>query len=221
MLSLVVNLVLFSIAGAISTVPVSITMMILLSPDPRRGAVPFLTGSMAGSIVIVGLSAVGMHYLPARPELDQDAFLTWLGLIVGAFLVGYAGYLFWHRSQTDNALLGKMKSKFRTARPWEFVVLGVGLNLRPKAIVLAVTAGALISVRDLPLLEGTLFVVAFAAVTQSAVVVPIAVWMHSPGRAEAPLTAIYTLLERHGRTITAAATLIIGLFILGSTIAGL
>ncbi|XTR52411.1 GAP family protein [Pseudarthrobacter sp. So.54] len=142
-------------------------------------------------------------------------------MIVGAFLVGYAGFLFWHRSQTDNALLGKMKSKFRTARPWEFVVLGVGLNLRPKAIVLAVTAGALISVRDLPLLEGTLFVLAFAAVTQSAVVVPIAVWLHSPGRAEAPLTAIYTLLERHGRTITAAATLIIGLFILGSTIAGL
>ena len=49
MLSLIPSLVLFALAGAISTVPVSITIMILLSPEPRRGAVPFLIGSIAGS----------------------------------------------------------------------------------------------------------------------------------------------------------------------------
>ncbi|WP_024368292.1 GAP family protein [Arthrobacter sp. TB 26] len=218
MLSLVTNLVLFALAGAISTVPVSITMMILLSPNPRRGALPFLVGSLAGSIVVVGLSAVGMHLLPVRPELDQDVLLTWLGLLVGAFLMGYAAYLFAHKSETDSVLLGKMKARFHSARPWEFVVLGLGLNLRPKAILLAVTAGALISVREPPLLQGTLFVLAFAAVTQSAVVVPIAIWLHSPERAEGPLTAIYTWLQRNGRTIAAVATLAIGVFIVGYTV---
>ena len=70
MLSLVTSLVLFALAGAISTVPVSITIMILLSPDPRRGALPFLIGSVAGSIVVVGLSAVGLQFLPGRPTLE-------------------------------------------------------------------------------------------------------------------------------------------------------
>ena len=58
MLSTFSSLAFFALAGAISTVPVSVTIMILLSPDPRRGALPFLIGSLAGSIVVVGLSAL-------------------------------------------------------------------------------------------------------------------------------------------------------------------
>ena len=189
MLSIVTSLMLFALAGAISTVPVSITIMILLSPDPRRGALPFLIGSVAGSIVVVGLSAVGLQLLPGRPRLRQDELLAQIGLVVGVLLIGYAIYLFWHRSQTDSAVVGKLKTRFQSARPWEFVVLGLGLNLRPKALLLAVAAGAVISVREPPLFQGTLLVLAYAVVTQSAVVVPIAVWLKSPERAEVPLTA--------------------------------
>ena len=218
MLSVIPSLVLFALAGAISTVPVSITIMILLSPDPRRGAVPFLIGTLAGSIVVVGLSAVGLQFLPGTPAWKQDELLTWLGFLSGFFLIAYALYLFGHRSQGDSAVLGKMKTRFQTARRWEYVVLGLGLNLRPKAILLGVTAGALISVREPPLLQGALFVLAYAAVTQSAVVVPIAVWMHSPERAEVPLTAIYTWMQRNGQTIAAIATLTIGVFIIGYTV---
>ncbi|MET3949996.1 GAP family protein [Arthrobacter sp. UYEF36] len=218
MLSVIPSLVLFGLAGAISTVPVSITIMILLAPEPRRRALPFLIGSVAGSIVVVGFSAVGLHLLPGRPALNQDEILAWLGLLIGFFLIAYALYLFGHRSQSDSAVLGKMKARFQSARPWEFVVLGLGLNLRPKAILLAVTAGALISVREPPLLQGTLLVFAYAAVTQSAVVVPISVWLHSPQRAEVPLTAIYTWMQLNGQKIAAIATLTIGVFIVGYSV---
>jgi hypothetical protein len=218
-LSVVTSLGLFALAGAISTVPVSITIMILLSPHPRRSARPFQIGSLSGSIVVVGLSAVGLHLLPAVvPRRDQDAFLAWLGLLVGIFLIGYAVYLFRQRSQADNAWMGKMKTKFRSARPWEFVVLGLGLNLRPKAILLAVAAGALIGVREPDVLEGTLLVLAYAAVTQSAVVVPIAIWLHSPERAGVPLTAIDMWMQRNGNRIAAITTLAIGVFIVGFTL---
>lgn len=218
MLSTIPSLVLFALAGAISTVPVSITIMILLSPEPRRGAVPFLVGSVAGSIAVVGFSAVGLQFLPGTPAWKQDELLSWLGFLIGFFLIAYALYLFGHRSQGDSALLGKMQTRFQTAHRWEYVVLGLGLNLRPKAILLAVTAGALIGVREPPVLQGALFVLAYAVVTQSAVVVPIAVWMHSPERAEVPLTAIYTYMQRNGQTIAAIATLAIGVFILGYTV---
>lgn len=218
MLSVIPSLVLFALAGAISTVPASITIMILLSPEPRRGAVPFLVGSVAGSIVVVGLSAVGLQFLPRTPAWKQDDLLAWIGFLTGFFLIAYGLYLFGHRNQGDSAVLAKMETRFQTARRWEYVVLGLGLNLRPKAILLAVTAGALISVREPPVLQGTLFVLAYAVVTQSAVVVPIAVWMHSPERAEAPLTAIYTWMQRNGQTIAAVATLAIGIFIVGYTL---
>ena len=101
MLSLVTNLALFALAGAISTVPVSITIMILLSPNPRRGALPFLIGSLTGSVALVGLSAVGLRFLPVRPQLGQDTLLTSLGLLIGVFLIGYAAYLFRRSDQAD------------------------------------------------------------------------------------------------------------------------
>ena len=66
-------------------------------------------------------------------------------------------------------------------------------------------------------LQGTVLVLAYAVVAQSAVVVPIAVWLHYPERAEAPLTAIDTWMQRGGRTIAAVATLTIGVFIIGYT----
>ncbi|MCU1532868.1 MAG: hypothetical protein JWO49_2439 [Arthrobacter sp.] len=213
MLTIVAGLVAVALAGAMSTVPASAAILILLSPNPRRGALPFLMGSVAGSIVVVGLSAVGLHFLPARPDLDQDVWPAVLGLLIGAFLVGYAVYLFGHRSQRDGPVLGNVKTRLRSARPWKFVALGLGLNLRPKAILLAVTAGALINVHELPLLQGTLFVLAYAAAAQSAVVVPIAVWMHSPERAEVALTALDAWLQRNGGTIAAITVLAIGVFV--------
>ena len=48
MLNVLANLLLVALAGAMSTVPVSLTIMILLSPSPRRSALPFLIGSLAG-----------------------------------------------------------------------------------------------------------------------------------------------------------------------------
>ncbi|BCW71038.1 GAP family protein [Arthrobacter sp. NicSoilB8] len=216
MLNTLASLVLFALAGAVSTVPVSVTIMILLSPNPRRGALPFLIGSLVGSIVMVSLSAVGLQLLPVRPPLlRKDEWVAQFGIVIGAMLIGYSLYLFVSKSRRENAMLGKMKSRFRSARPWEFVVLGLGLNLRPKAILLAVAAGAVIGVQGLPPLEGSVLVLAYAAVVQSAVVVPVAVWLHSPERAQVPLTALYNWLQRHGRRIAAIVTLAIGLFIVG------
>ncbi|MGO4804761.1 GAP family protein [Arthrobacter sp. 2MCAF15] len=222
MLSTVTSLLLFAVAGAMSTVPVSVTIMILLSPDPRRGALPFLIGSLAGSVVVVGLSAVGLQFLPVRPPLlHRDEWVAQFAIVIGVLLIGYSLFLFLSKGQRENAMLGKMTSRFRSARPWEFAVLGLGLNLRPKAILLAVTAGAVISVQEPSPLEGSILILAYALVAQSAVVLPVAVWLQSPERAQAPLTTLYNWLQRHGRRIAAIVTLAIGLFVVGYSLAQL
>jgi threonine/homoserine/homoserine lactone efflux protein len=215
MLNTITSLLLFALAGALSTVPVSVTIMILLSPNPRRGAVPFLIGSLVGSIVVVGLSAVGLQFLPVRPRIRKDELVAQFALVVGVLLIGYALYLLVSKGGRDSAMLGKLKTRFLSAPQWEFVALGLGLNLRPKAILLAVTAGAVISVQELPPLEGSVLILAYAAVAQSAVVVPVVVWLRSPERAQVPLTALYDWLQRNGRRIAAIVTLAIGLFLVG------
>src|SRR3954447_9730077 len=173
MLNTITSLMLFALAGAMSTVPASVTIMILLAPNPRRGALPFLIGSLAGSIVVVGLSAVGLQFLPAGPRLHRNELVAQFAIVTGAILIGYSVYLFLAKSRQDNAMLGKMKSRFRSARPWEFLVLGLGLNLRPKAILLAVSAGCLIQGPGPAALGGGLPGPVLRRVAQSAVVLPV------------------------------------------------
>lgn len=218
MLSLVTSLVSVALAGALSSVPVSITIMILLSPSPRRGALPFLCGSLAGSVTVVGLAAVGLQLAPSRPRLENLAVPAFLGILIGVGLTLYAAYLL-RKGPADRGAgggrLAKLRTRFESASVWEFAVLGVGLNLRPKAILLAVTAGALLGVRNLSPAEGAVLVLAYAVVAQSAVVVPIGIWLRSPDRAQDQLTALLAWMQRHGRTITAIAALLIGVFLVG------
>ena len=114
-------------------------------------------------------------------------------------------------------MLGKMKTRFQSARPWEFVVLGLGLNLRPKAILLAVTAGALISVQEPPLLPGSFarsrlrrcHPVSCRRADRRMAALP------GAGRSAADRHLHVDAAERP--TIAAVATLAIGVFIVGYT----
>jgi transcriptional regulator GlxA family with amidase domain len=72
-----------------------------------------------------------------------------------------------------------------------------------------------IGVQELPPLEASVLILAYAAVAQSAVVVPVVVWLRSPERAQVPLTSLYNWLQRNGRRIAAIVTLAIGLFLVG------
>ena len=181
------SLAAFALAGALSSVPASITMMILLSPVPRRGALPFLCGTLAGSVTIVGLSAVGLHFLQARPNRDGAAFPALLGFLAGLALAGYAVFLISTRGRGGTGRMERLQERFGSSRGWKFAALGVGLNLRPKAVLMAVAAGALIGVRNLAPVEGSALVLAYAVVAQSAVVAPIGYWLSSPERAQAYL----------------------------------
>jgi len=214
-LRLLASLVPVAVAGALSTVPASITIIILLSPNPRRRALAFLIGTITGSVVIVGLSSVGLGFLSDIPRWNEDEFQAALGLLIGAFLIGYAVYLFRRKGTRESAMLGKITGRFQSARTWEFIGLGVGLNLRPKALVLAITAGALISVQEPSPIVETLLILGYAVVAQSAVVLPIAYWVRAPERAEGQLAAAYAWLQRNGRLVTAATILAIGVFIAG------
>lgn len=218
MLTLITSLASFAVAGAVSSVPVSITIMILLSPTPRHGALPFLFGSLAGSIVVVGLSALGLRFLPGRPSLNQLAVPAFLGIAAGAGLAAYAVYLFRRSPPVSAGRLEKLLTRLDSAQVWKFAALGVGLNLRPKAILLAVAAGGLIGMRDQPPVEAAVLVLAYAVVAQSAVVAPILVWLRSPDLAQDQLVALQAWMQRHGRTITAAISLAVGLFLVGYNI---
>ncbi|MDQ0734478.1 GAP family protein [Arthrobacter agilis] len=221
MLSLLVSLIPIALAGAMSTVPVSVTIIILLSPNAHRGALSFLIGSIAGAVLLVGGATVGLRFLPVRAGADQNTQLAVLGLFVAALVIAYAVYVLSRTRTTDSAVLGGLRTRVASARPWEFLVLGLAVNLRPKAVLLSLTAGALIGLQDLQLLAGTLFVLGYVLAAQSEILVPIVLRMRRPERADAMLTGLDRWMRRHSRTITGVTLLLVGLFVAGLSVARL
>ena len=215
MLATLASLAGYAVAGAMSSVPVSITILILLSPEPRNKAVPFLGGSLAGSLATIALSAAGLRLFPGRSVLDQVAFPAYLGIVAGAALMGYAAYLLRGTKRAGPGTVEKLRRRFESSRPWEYAALGVGLNLRPKAMLLAVAAGALIGVRNLTGIQSAALIAAYAVVAQSAVVGPVAYWLSSPERSRRRLAQLNGWLQRNGRKLTAGVVLAVGAFLAG------
>ncbi|WP_181033513.1 GAP family protein [Arthrobacter sp. SX1312] len=221
MLSLLISLLPVAFAGTMSTVPASVTIIILLSSNALRGAWSFLIGSFAGALLLVGGAAVGLRFLPVREGPDQNVKVALVGLVVAAALIGYGIYLLSHTRGTDSAARGRMRTRVGSARSWEFLVLGLALNLRPKAILLSLTAGTLIGLQGLGPLAGTLVVLAYVLIAQSEIVVPIVLRMRRPERADALLTRLDLWLQHHSQTITGITLLVAGVFIAGLGIARL
>lgn len=215
MLSLLISLLPVAFAGTMSTVPASVTIIILLSPNAHRGALSFLIGSFTGALLLVGGAAVGLRFMPVREGPDPNARVAVVGLVVAAAVIGYGIFLLSRTRSTDSAALGRMRTRVGSARPWEFLVLGLALNLRPKAVLLSLTAGTLIGLQHLRPLTGTLVVLAYVLIAQAEILVPIILRMSRPERADAVLARMDLWLQRHSQTITGITLLLAGLFIAG------
>src|SRR3954447_7168081 len=74
-----------AVAVALSTVPITATILILLSPKRRYSAIPFLIGWVVGMAGVVILAAVGASLLPTRPLRGSQRAIA-----IGQIIVGLA-----------------------------------------------------------------------------------------------------------------------------------
>ena len=80
-----------AVAVALSTVPITVTTLILLSPNRNRAALPFLVGWVIGVAAVIILSALGATALPAPPRRGPDTVTAVLLMMVGlALAIAYA-----------------------------------------------------------------------------------------------------------------------------------
>lgn len=213
MLSLLISLLPVAFAGTMSAVPASVTIIILLSPTAHRGAWWFLTGSVAGTLLLVGAAAAGLRFLPGPEGPERNATLAVGGLVVAASVIAYGIYVLSTPRTTDSAALTRVRTRVGSARPWEYVALGLALALRPKAILLSLTAGTLIGLQGLEPVASIVVVLAYVLIAQAEILVPIVLRIRRPERADAVLKNLDAWLQRHSGTITGVTLLVAGLFI--------
>lgn len=217
MLAAIGHLLPIALAAALSSVPIMATIVLLLSPNRSRTALPFMIGSVGGLLLVVAVCTLFAQLIPTpkfglRPNTAIGLWESAIGLALIALSI-----VSWVRSRhsTRTELPAWLRSIDKIG-PWEAVGLALLLNLRPKSLLLAVAAGLAIRGEDLDLSATAIAVGVYTVIGASTVAVPIIVTLAAPERMEPRLVVWQDWLVRNSAVVTSLIVMLIGVVVLGS-----
>jgi hypothetical protein len=198
-----------AVAMALSSVPITATIVILLSPQRRRSSLPFLAGWVLTLGVVPLAAAAGILAMPlSRRERSQ--FEAAMEIVVGAALV-IGAILTWRRSQTRAPTSGGRLERLGSYGPAASFGIAFLMGLRPKAMLLGIAAGLALSAQSPTSARSGLALALYIAVSASTVAVPIVCTLVSPRSMEPRLVTLRERLSRSGLKVTASVMMVIGL----------
>jgi Sap, sulfolipid-1-addressing protein len=216
MLSALGQLLPIAIAVAVSSFPIMVTILILLSPRRNRVAIPFLIGWVVGMAGVVIVAAYGANALPIRPLRAEQKSIGIAEIVVGVALLLIA-LLAWRRA-APGPEEGQSRWFATVERMGPVAAVGVAivLNLRPKGLLLGVAAGLAIAGARMTDTDRVIAFCIYLAVACSTVMVPIILTLVAPTQMQPRLISARDWLQRNGGYVTAVVLLVVGLVILAS-----
>ena len=206
-----------AVAVALSSVPITMTILILLSPNRNRAALPFLVGWVIGVAAVIVFSTLFASTLPQPPRRGADPATAVLLMLVGAALIVLGAINLRRDSQGETKSTGLQGWLFRVDSFGVLVSFAVAvlLNLRPKGLLLGIAAGLALHATSVNLDEALLLIVIYTVIATSTVVVPIVASLVAPRRVEPRLLAARDWMTHNGRLLTSLMMFMIGVVILG------
>jgi hypothetical protein len=207
------QLVPLALAAAISTVPISATVFILLSERRKTNAFPFLAGWVIGTAVSLLVAALLAEALPGRPR-RLNSLIGDLELIVGTALVAL-GIVTLVRVRRHETSVGRPEWLETIGSFGALPAFGIGLalNVRPKSVLLLAAASLAIRAADLDTSQTAVAIAVYTAIATSTVVVPIVATALFPRAMEPRLLRARDWLTAHGGELTGAIMILVGLFV--------
>lgn len=215
MLAAIGQLLPIAAAAAVSSVPITVMLMMLLSPNRSKSAVPFLVGWLVGIAGVVGLCALGARLLPSPAEGASSAALGAAEILIGGALL-IVGLLTLRVRTGPRPRAAGWMSRMDALGPWSSLAVAVALNFRPKAVLLACAAGLVLRGASLPLGPALIAIAVYTALAGSTIAVPIIMTLVAPRRMEPRLHEAKGWLHRHARVISAIVLLMVGLVAVGN-----
>lgn len=209
-----------SIGVAFSSVPIMAMIVILLSPRGRASGFAYLVGYAFGlALVTVGFTA-GIR---ALPDGDDPPSVFWIGIaeiVLGAAFVVFAFLSFAHvrRRMRATGLSPSAPAWLRRAGelgPAPAFAVGLALNLRPKALVIATAAALALNSGDLNPVTWLIDTAIYLAIGLSTVAAPVIVVLRSGERARAALERARDWLERNSYIVTSIVVFMVGVVLIG------
>ncbi|TCM47625.1 GAP family protein [Kribbella sp. VKM Ac-2568] len=208
-----------ALAAALSSVPITATIFILLSESRSRSGLGFLAGTVLGTFAIVALASVASQALPGRPR-EHDALVGKLEVVIGIALVLLGVVALARRSRAGSGHGPAWLDSIGTFGILSVFGIGLALNLRPKAVLLAAAAGLAIVGADLVFHDNLGLVVFYTAIATCTVGVPIVATILFPRRMEPRLLSAKGWIAAHSSTVGATMMILIGGFVIGVGVSG-
>ena len=210
-----------AVAVAISSVPLTVTILILLSPNRGRAALPFLVGWVIGVAAVIILSAAGAAALSQPLRLGRDSGIAILEIMIGAILMVLAAVYLLRRSHVGSGGLPRWLSAVDSFGALTAFAIGVLLGFRPKGLLLGIAGGLALNAASLRADEAVFLIIIYTLIATSTVVAPIIAFFVAPRRMEPRLVSARDWLAANGRILTSIMMFMIGVVILGSGLASL
>ena len=140
-----------ALAAALSSVPISATIFILLSEGRTRSGLAFLVGTVIGTFVAITLVTALGQALPGRPRHHAE-LIGKVEIVLGLAMV-LLGVFTLLRGSAASGRGSRWLNGVGSLGVLPVFGIGLALNLRPKAILLVAAAGLAISRAHLSLEE--------------------------------------------------------------------
>ena len=218
MAELLAQLIPVALAAALSTVPITVTIFVLLSERRSAIALPFSSGWVIGTAAGLTLATLAAHaVLPSRPRHVGSLTATFEILIGSALVVlGLAAVV--RRTRASSGRRPGWIEGVGSFGPLPALGIGLALNLRPKSLLLFAAASLPISGAGVSNKETLILIAVYTAVATSTVVAPTLATVLFPTRMEPRLVRARDWINAHGSTVTGVVMILIGLFVIGVAI---
>jgi hypothetical protein len=205
-----------AVAVAISSVPITATILILLSPNRNVAALPFLIGSVIGVAGVIVLSAFVSSALPKPPRLRPDLASAAIFIVIGLALVVLGIVNLRRSSRTERSGIPRWLSRVGSFGALVSFAVAVLLGFRPKGLLLGMAAGLVLRGASVDAGQDVALVVIYTVIATSTVIVPITASFVARQRMEPKLIAARDWLTDNGRILTSLMMSMIGVVIFGA-----
>jgi len=210
-----------AVAAAFSSVPILVTLSILLSPHRRRSGPAFMFGWIVGIAVAVVAFTVLAHVIPAVPPRKSQVAIGVSLIGIGLALIVLA-ILVWRRAAKPEAAGNpRWLAAAKTLGPGPAFGLAVALNFRPKGLLLSAAAGLSLRGQNLTPGQFTVVILIYTAISASAVAVPVIASVTHPVTMERRLVGARDWLAENNRIVSVVIMILIGTVIVGNGLAHL
>jgi hypothetical protein len=206
-----------ALAAALSTVPITAMIFILLSERRSATALPFLSGWVLGTAAGLTLATLAAHALPGRPR-QLDALIGTLEILVGSALVVLGLVTLVRHTRTSTSQRPSWIEGIGSFGPLPALGIGLALNVRPKALLLFAAASLAISGAQLSVPDTLILIAVYTAVATSTVVAPTLATVFFPQRMEPRLVVARDWIGAHGAALTGVLMILIGVVVIGAGI---